>query len=222
MTTTPAPPTDTAALNAQIATLRGGGSTRERNDTMQHYWVSMRGCQDRCARCDVLRFSTNCADCLQSDIDKKAKLREDCMTPDTDTPHLPPPPPPAPDALNAQIARLLGWTDAVTVDPEGNEWNIVRNQDTDEEEYDWSALPDYAGDPAAAFGLLDHVLGIGFEVTSLNKSIVDFEYEIRLVGMAGHQRIHPYAHAATLTLAIALACRDALLAIKGETDNGTA
>jgi len=153
----------------------------------------------------------------------------------TDTPHLPPPPP-APDtaALNAQIATLRGWTcqnvetrypvplreqkspmDRLTPPIKHERWFPPG------EHYDLP-LPDYAGDPAAAFGLLDHVLGIGFEVTSLNKSIVDFEYEIRLVGMAGHQRIHPYAHAATLPLAIARACRDALLAIKGETDNGTA
>jgi len=121
--------------------------------------------------------------------------------------------------LNVQIATLRGWTDAVTVDPEGNEWNIVRNQDTDEEEYDWSALPNYASDPAAAFELLDHALTIRQVFKhEISKGLPDGPHRYCRIYTAFGTFV---GCADTLPLAIALACRDALSSLQGDTDNGT-
>ena len=155
----------------------------------------------------------------------------------TDTPHLPPPPP-APDGgvLNAQIATLRGWTcqnvetrypvplreqkspmDRLTPPIKHERWFPPS------EHYDLP-LPDYAGDPAAALALLEHVLTLDFEVTSiceLHSRAVP--WHVRLSRSWNHPAGTPInASACTLTEAIARACRDALLVIKGETDNGTA
>jgi len=145
----------------------------------------------------------------------------------TPTPHPAPPPSDDTSALNREIATLRGWHDAVTVDPEGNEHNIVRNDETDEEEYDWDALPDYASDPAAAFELLQHCQtirgvsrgkvmdncgGIKFTIYNDTRQVVEWSV---------WRGPNGYAEADTLTEAIARACHAALAAIKGDRDDGT-
>jgi len=183
---------------------------------VRHYWVSIRGCQDRCARCDVLRFETNCPDCLQSDIDKKVKLREDCMTPEADTPHPPPPPPPpsAPDALNRQIARLRGWTD-FQFDGEDPFSDTARAPGS--QQYDF--VPNYAGDPAAALSLLEHVCKTD-KTWRAELVVGDWNKAERYCRIHHDDRVF-VGRAATFQEAIALAARDVLNALEGDRDDGT-
>lgn len=164
----------------------------------------------------------------------------------TDTPHLPPPPP-APDGgvLNRQIAQLLGWKwyrytgKIASPDPDGREYayfmpdHIVHDGDTVEViegELDASLIrvweqprcpvPDYAGDPAAAFELLDHALTIRQVFKhEISKGLPDGPHRYCRIYTAFGTFV---GCADTLPIAIALSCRDALAAIKGDTDNGTA
>jgi len=127
-----------------------------------------------------------------------------------------PAPPTDTDALNRQIAEMRGYTNFET-DEYGRHFAVNAIGER------WVA-PDYAGDPAAALSLLEHVLTLDFEVTSiceLHSRAVP--WHVRLSRSWNHPAGTPInASACTLTEAIARACRDALLVIKGDTDNGTA
>jgi len=123
-----------------------------------------------------------------------------------------PAPPTDTDALNRQIAEMRGYTNFET-DEYGRHFAVNAIGER------WVA-PDYAGDPAAAFELLNHALTIRQVFKhEISKGLPDGPHRYCRIYTAFGTFV---GCADTLPLAIALSCRDALSSLQGDTDNGTA
>ena len=123
--------------------------------------------------------------------------------------------------LAIEVARLRGWTEIKPSPTEmglGGDWFGNRPDGKA-----WGTrVPDYDTDRAAALELLEYVLSIEkdgqyFYVADLEKNTDAWYVELALDFPSGNKRFGSVGESVRLTVAIALACRDALRAVKGET-----
>lgn len=121
-------------------------------------------------------------------------------------------------SINRQIATLLGWTQRYDSTSGCECWKDPANGYCD-------YVPDYAGDYGEALRLLETCLSnplvAAITIFQTHGGLWCSRIKIRLSFDGGTWHELATDEAQTLPLAIALSCRDAMLALKGDTDDGT-
>lgn len=122
--------------------------------------------------------------------------------------------------LARELAQLQGWYRAEHIDPDGNGWNIWRNDEIGETVTDDEELPQPDTDPADAFNLLAYMQtfrAVSNGHVMQDVGMVSFKIytdKSPLVEWSIWRGKYGWTEGDTLQQAIALACRDALVAIR--------